>query len=363
MNQTRHLLSPRPLLPRRLSIVIPVFNEAAALPELRTRLTGFLETIECREVELLFVNDGSADASLEILGEWANADPRVKVLCLARNFGHQAAVTAGLDEASGDAVIVMDADLQDPPEVISRMIDKYREGYDVVYGRRSSRTGETRFKRFTAWAFYRCMRTLVHRDLPADVGDFRLISRECLDALKSMRETHRFLRGMLAWVGFPQVAVEFERAPRCAGRTNYSVRKMAAFAWTAAISFSPIPLRVSLIAGVGLALFGVGDGIYAIVRQFQNRTVPGWTSIMVMLCLIGGGVLLSIGILGEYVGRIFEEVKGRPLYVVSRRLHSEKGAQPVARPALMLSVDDSPSRGAAAAAATATGERRFGAAS
>jgi glycosyltransferase involved in cell wall biosynthesis len=358
MNQTRHLLNPRPLLPRRLSIVIPVFNEAAALPELRARLTDFLDQLECKDVELIFVNDGSADESLELLREWASADERVQVLCLARNFGHQAAVTAGLDEASGDAVIVMDADLQDPPEVIPRMVEKYREGYDVVYGKRSSRSGETRFKRVTAWAFYRCMRALVHRDLPADVGDFRLISRECLDALKSMRETHRFLRGMLAWVGFPQAAVEFERAPRCAGRTNYSLRKMAAFAWTAAISFSPIPLRISLIAGVGLALFGVTDGVYAVVRQLEHRTVAGWTSIMVMLCLIGGGVLLGIGILGEYIGRIFEEVKGRPLYIVSRRMHFEKAAKAGTRPALMLTVDDSLTR-----APKPTSEQRVGVAS
>ena len=167
MNQTRHILEPRPMLPRRLSIVIPVFNEAAALPALRARLTGFFATLACDDVELLLVNDGSADASLELLQDWADADARVTVLCLARNFGHQAAVTAGLDQADGDAVVIMDADLQDPPEVIPRMIDKYRQGYDVVYGQRSSRTGETLFKRFTAWAFYRCMRTLVHRDLPA----------------------------------------------------------------------------------------------------------------------------------------------------------------------------------------------------
>jgi polyisoprenyl-phosphate glycosyltransferase len=358
MNQTRHLLNPRPLLPRRLSIVIPVFNEASALPALRARLAGLLEELECRDVELIFVNDGSTDESLELLREWADGDARVNVLCLARNFGHQAAITAGLDEASGDAVVIMDADLQDPPEVIPRMIEKYREGYDVVYGRRSSRAGETRFKRFTAWAFYRCMQAIVHRDLPADVGDFRLISRECLDALKSMRETHRFLRGMLAWVGFPQAAVEFERAPRCAGRTNYSLRKMAAFAWTAAISFSPIPLRLSLIAGVALALFGVGDGVYAVVRQLEHRTVAGWTSIMVMLSLIGGGVLLGIGILGEYIGRIFEEVKGRPLYVVSRRMHQEKAMQPSTRPALMLSVDDS-----LTGTSTPASGRRMGAAS
>jgi dolichol-phosphate mannosyltransferase len=330
-----------------LSIVIPVFNEELALPALRSRLTALLRELSC-EVELLFVNDGSSDGSLELLRGWADAEPRVKILCMARNFGHQAAVTAGLDEAAGDAVVVMDADLQDPPEVIPRMLDKYRQGYDVVYGRRVSRSGETCFKRFTAWAFYRCMRSLVHKDLPADVGDFRLISRDCLDALSSMRETHRFLRGMVAWVGFPQSDVEFERAPRCAGTTSYSLRKMIAFAWTAAISFSPIPLRVSLIAGVLLALFGVADGAYAVVRRLEHHTVAGWTSLMVMLCLIGGGVLLSIGILGEYVGRIFEEVKGRPLYVVSKRVNMDKAASPAAGRTLMLSVGDR-SHGAAAA--------------
>jgi dolichol-phosphate mannosyltransferase len=202
-----------------------------------------------------------------------------------------------------------------------QMLDEYGRGYDVVYGRRKSRAGETTFKRLSAWAFYRLMKRLVHRDLPADVGDFRLVSRPCLNALREMRETHRFMRGMVAWVGFPQTAVEFERAPRCAGKTSYSLRKMMAFAWTAAISFSPIPLRLSLLAGALVALFGIGDGVYAVIRKLEHRTVPGWTSLMVMLCLIGGGVMLSIGILGEYVGRIFEEVKGRPLYVISRKIN------------------------------------------
>lgn len=316
---TRHILIPR-LGPRLLSIVIPIYNEEAVIPALRARLSALLGRLPC-EAELLFVNDGSGDGSLDLLYAWAQVDPRVKVICMARNFGHQAAITAGLDEASGEAVVVMDADLQDPPEVILQMLDEYGRGYDVVYGRRKSRAGETWFKRISAWAFYRFMKRLVHRDLPADVGDFRLVSRQCLSALREMRETHRFMRGMVAWVGFPQTAVEFERAPRCAGKTNYSLRKMVAFAWTAAISFSPIPLRLSLLAGAMVALFGVGDGVYAVIRKLEHRTVPGWTSLMVMLCLIGGGVMLSIGILGEYVGRIFEEVKGRPLYVISRRVN------------------------------------------
>jgi glycosyltransferase involved in cell wall biosynthesis len=319
MSATHHILIPRQA-PRLLSVVIPIYNEEASLPSLRERLGIMLSKLRC-EAEMIFVNDGSADHSLEFLFAWADLDPRVKIICMARNFGHQAAITAGLDEATGDAIVVIDADLQDPPEVIPQMLEKYAEGYDVVYGRRISRKGETRFKRFTAWAFYRVMKTLVHSDLPADVGDFRLVSRACLDALKTLRETHRFMRGMVAWIGFPQTAVEFERAPRCAGKTHYPLRKMIAFAWTAAISFSPVPLRMSLIAGVFVALFGVCDGAYAIFRRLEHRTVPGWTSIIVLLCLIGGCVLFSIGILGEYVGRIFEEVKGRPLYVVSRRVN------------------------------------------
>jgi glycosyltransferase involved in cell wall biosynthesis len=223
-------------------------------------------------------------------------------------------------------VVIMDADLQDPPELIHTMLHEYEKGYDVVYAQRRSRAGEGPIKRLCAWGFYRMMRWLVHSDLPVDVGDFRLLSRACLDALRSMRETHRFLRGMVAWTGFAQTAVLFDRAPRCAGRTSYSPRKMLQFAWTAAVSFSPAPLRVSLAAGVLLALLGISDGVYAVVgKVLGHPLVPGWASIMAALCLIGGGILLSIGILGEYIGRIFEEVKGRPLYFVSYRANLDAG--------------------------------------
>jgi dolichol-phosphate mannosyltransferase len=212
----------------------------------------------------------------------------------------------------------MDADLQDPPEVIPDMLAAYRRGYDVVYGRRTGREGESAFKRFTAWAFYRFMRRFIHRDLPPDTGDFRLISKPCLDALKAMRETHRFLRGMVAWVGFPQTAVDYRRQARVAGTTKYPLWKMARFAWTAAVSFSPAPLRISLAAGVLVALAGFAEAIYAVIRVVKGLYVaPGWTSTIVVICLVGGGILISIGILGEYVGRIFEEVKGRPLYIVA----------------------------------------------
>ena len=212
----------------------------------------------------------------------------------------------------------MDADLQDPPAVVLDMLREYRAGYDVVYGRRVTRAGETPFKRLSAWTFYRLMQRFVHESLPIDAGDFRLISRPCLDAVRGMRETHRFLRGMVAWVGFPQTAVAFERPPRAAGTTKFPVRHMARFAWTAALSFSPAPLRVSFALAVLVAAVGMAEGVYAVVRQLLGLHVePGWTSLLIVVCLIGAAVLLSIGVLGEYVARIFEQVKGRPLYVVS----------------------------------------------
>lgn len=321
MNNCRHLLAPRPD-PSLLSIVIPAFNEEEVLSILRERITQFMDQLPFA-CELIMVNDGSADRTLELLIEWAEADSRLQVLGLARCFGHQIAVTAGLDVARGDCIVVMDADLQDPPEVILQMVREYRCGYDVVYGKRVSRSGETVMKRASAWLFYRLMRAFVHKDLPADVGDFRLVSRRCLDALKLMNETHRFLRGMVAWVGFAQTSVEFQRAPRAAGKTKYTLIKMLRFAWTAAVSFSPAPMRVSWMMGSLLAVIGFTYGLIAVVRVLLGLyVVPGWTSTLVVNCLIGGGILISIGVLGEYVARIFEEVKGRPLYIVATRVCS-----------------------------------------
>lgn len=303
--------------PAHLSLVIPIYNEVDVLPELRRRIIECLSDLPC-VAEIVLVNDGSSDGSLELLIEWATSDSRVVVLNLARNFGHQLAITAGLDHVTGDAVVVMDADLQDPPETIPIMIAEYCRGFDVVYGQRTKRTGETLFKRITAWMFYRLMRTLVHPNLPADAGDFRLISRRCLNALASMRETHRFLRGMVCWVGFPQTAVPYVRDARFAGSTKYSFSKMVRFAWTAAISFSPLPLRVSFAFGVILAAIGMTQAANAIIRTALNLyTVPGWTSLMIVLCLIGSAILVSIGVLGEYIARIFEENKSRPLYIVA----------------------------------------------
>lgn len=314
---TLHLLEPQPY-PKLLSLVIPMYNEETVVEFLRREIDRFLDELRT-SAEILLVNDGSSDETLPRIVAWANADPRVKVLHLSRNFGHQIAATAGLEHASGDAVVLIDADLQDPLAVIHTMLERYCEGYHVVYGQRERRRGETIFKRFTAWAFYRVMRKLVYKNLPVDTGDFRLISRPCLGALNSLQETHRFLRGMVAWVGYPQCAVRYERAARVSGETKYPLRKMISFAWTAATSFSIIPLQASLLLGVFVGLFAIEEAIRAVLATLLGwYSVPGWTSLMVVTSMIGSALLISIGILGQYVGKLYEQAKGRPLYVVAR---------------------------------------------
>lgn len=323
MSATHHLLFPRGEA-GLLSIVIPLFNEEKVLPLLIARLRQLLEQFP-GVAEIILVNDGSSDGTISGLYQVAHEDRRFHVINLARNFGHQIAATAGLDEARGDAIVLMDADLQDPPELIFEMLEKYREGYDVVYARRIRREGETAFKRFSAWLFYRMMRLMVSEDLPADTGDYRLVSRRYLNALNQMRETHRFLRGMVTWAGFPQTAVPFVRPARAAGETKYPLRKMLRFAWTAAISFSPFPLRLSLMAGAMIFSIGVAYTIYALVRLMLGLyLVPGWTSVIIVNSVGAGAILLGIGVLGEYVARIFEEIKRRPLYFVSARFNCDQ---------------------------------------
>ncbi len=315
-----YLLQPRPY-PSRLSLVIPMFNEEAVVPFLRNALEQFLGELHV-ETEVILVNDGSVDSTLEHIVEWAHADLRVKVVNLSRNFGHQIAATAGLDCATGDAVILLDSDMQDPLNVIHRMIERYCEGYDVIYGQRESRLGETWFKKLTAWLFYRLMRMLVHKDLPVDAGDFRLLSRPCLNALQQMRETHRFLRGMVVWVGFPQIGVRYERSPRVAGSTKYPLRKMLTLAWTAATSFSILPLKVSTWLGVIVTLLGLEEAVRAVLSKiFHWYVVPGWSSLTVLISIIGGTTLVSIGMLGEYVGKLYEQTKNRPLYFISQTVN------------------------------------------
>ncbi|GBF48785.1 glycosyltransferase [Leptospira ryugenii] len=309
--------------PNLLSLVIPCYNEEKALPFLRSSLEKVIPTFPCKS-EIILINDGSTDRTIEELVKWASSDKKVKIINFARNFGHQIAVTAGMDFATGDAVVIMDADLQDPPEVIWEMLAKYREGFDVVYGKREERVGESWFKLASAWLFYRLMKILVHKDLPLDSGDFRLISRPCLDAIKLMREKHRFLRGMGAWVGFPQTPVIYKRAARSAGETKYPLRKMLTLAMNAAISFSPLPLRLSLSLGIIIAITGFIIGLTAVIKAWMHYSGlypnlvynPGWATIVALLCIIGGSILISIGILGEYIARIFEEVKSRPLYII-----------------------------------------------
>jgi len=316
MSNTYYVLNERPL-PQLLSLVIPIYNEEEVLGLLLARLDQLLAAMPC-PVEVILVNDGSRDRSIVLLLEASRREARYKVISLARNFGHQIAATAGLDYASGDAVVLMDADLQDPPELILSMVEKYRLGYDVVYARRIERQGETKFKQLTAWMFYRMMRRLIHPDLPVDVGDFRLMSRACLDVLLQMRELHRFLRGMVTWVGFAQTDVTFVRPARAAGETKYPFSKMLMFAWNAAVSFSPLPLRLSL--GFGFAIFGASVLyiLYVIYAVFSGKmVVAGWASSITFTGLIGGAILIGIGLLGEYVGRIFEEIKGRPLYTIN----------------------------------------------
>ena len=247
----------------------------------------------------------------------AARDRRIKVLSLSRNFGHQLAATAGVDYATGDAVVLMDADLQDPLDVIHEMVAQYCNGYDVVCGQRTVRVGENLFKRATAWFFYRMMQFFFLKSLPHDVGDFRLMSRRCVDSLRSMRELHRFLRGMVAWVGYPQICVRYERPARVAGSTKYPLSRMIRLAWTAAISFSPLPLRMSFFAGGLMALLAIEEAVRALVAHFSGRTVAGWTSLMIVLCMSNAALLITVGILGEYVAKIFEESKGRPLYIVA----------------------------------------------
>jgi len=318
-----YLLQPRPY-PARLSLVIPMYNEESVVPFLRDGLEQFMAALR-GEAEVVLVNDGGTDSTLKQIVDWAHQDARVKVVNFSRNFGHQIASTAGLDYATGDAVVLLDADLQDPLSVIHRMIERYCEGYDVVYGQRGARRGETWFKRFTAWLFYRLMRTFVHQDLPVDAGDFRLLSRRCLTALHQMRETHRFLRGMVAWVGFPQIGVQYERSPRVAGSTKYTLSKMVKFAWTAATSFSTLPLKASMLLGGVVTLMGLEEAVRAILAKvFHWYAVPGWSSLTVLVSVLGGATLLSIGVLGEYVGKLYEQTKNRPLYLVSQTVNVEK---------------------------------------
>jgi dolichol-phosphate mannosyltransferase len=300
-----------------LSLVLPVFNEAAALPELSRRLTAVLDTLQ-ETYEIIFVNDGSTDQSLSTLAALAAQNERVKIINFSRNFGHQLAITAGLDYSCGQAVVVMDADLQDPPEVLPLLLQQWRNGYDVVYAVRTERQGESAFKRGTAALFYRLFTRVAQVEIPANVGDFRLMSRRAVDALHTLRERQRFVRGLSSWIGFPQTAITFVRESRYAGATKYPFRKMLRFALDGFASFSLAPLQLATYLGLSAAAMSLGYLCYAIgLKLFTDRSIPGWASLIVAVLFVGGVQLLTLGIIGEYVGRIYEEVKQRPLYIVA----------------------------------------------
>ena len=304
------------------TIIAPVHNEELVLAELHRRIAEVMsQTGEAADSwELVLVNDGSSDRSAEIMAELNRQDPRVKGISLSRNFGFQVAVTCGLDHAQGDAVILIDADLQDPPEVILQMIEKWREGYDVAYGVRGERAGETWFKKTSASYFYRLIHSITSVKIPVDTGDFRLMDRKVVDAIRRLPEKHRFLRGMVSWGVFRQIGVVYKRHPRFAGETKFTLRKMVKFATDAITSFSYVPLQLATWAGFGIAGLGLLAILVVIVGRLSGAAeFRGQATTLVAVLFLGGIQLVCLGILGEYLGRIYDEVKGRPLYLIQQR--------------------------------------------
>jgi len=302
---------------KQLSIIIPIFNEEQILQELFQRLTDAARSISS-DYELIFVNDGSKDKSIDILKQFAKQDKNVKYIDFSRNFGHQIAVTAGLDFSSGQAVVIIDGDLQDPPELIPEMYKKYKEGYPVVYAKRKERKGETLFKKHTAKLFYRILQKLTSIDIPLDTGDFRLIDRKVVDNLKKMTEQNKFLRGQIAWMGYKSTYVEFIRDERRFGNTGYPLSRMVKFAIDGITGFSNKPLVYVRNMGILVSIFAFLIMLYALYSYFVlERVITGWTSMIVASMFIGGIQLLSIGIIGEYIGRINTDVRNRPLYFIN----------------------------------------------
>jgi dolichol-phosphate mannosyltransferase len=299
------------------SIIAPVFNEADSVDRLHQRIEAVMEGLD-EPWELLLVDDGSRDGSRERILQLAQEDHHVRPIIFSRNFGHQIAVTAGLDYSLGEAVVIIDADLQDPPEVIPELVEKWREGFEVVYAVRAERKGETWFKRATASLFYRLIYRITDVDIPVDTGDFRLIDRKVVDALKQMKERHRFLRGMAAWVGFRQIGVPYTRDARTAGETKYTFGKMVRFALNAVTGFSYFPLQIATYLGfVSAGISAIAIPVVIILRLMGNQAFFGQASTLLAVLFLGGVQLISLGILGEYIGRLYDEAKGRPLYIVS----------------------------------------------
>lgn len=312
-----------------VSVVVPIFNEVEIIPELHRRLSAAMAG-QPEDYELVFVNDGSRDGSVALLRDLVATDPRSRLIDLSRNFGHQIAITAGMDLSRGDAVVVIDADLQDPPEVIPELVAKWREGFDVVYAVRERREGDTLFKRATAAAFYRLINRITNVEIPVDTGDFRLMSRRAIEGLSRVRERNRFIRGLVAWLGYRQTGVKFVRHERFAGTTKYPLKKMLRFAFDGITSFSYFPLQLATYLGFvvsGVSFLGILYVVY--LRVFTSATISGWASLMAAILFLGGVQLITIGLIGEYVGRMYDEVRGRPLYLTQDILGFEDVRAPV----------------------------------
>lgn len=306
-----------------LSVVVPVYNEEESIIETANRLQKLRDNLAHEiDVELVFVDDGSKDDSLFYLRKIAEQNSNVKVISFSRNFGHQIAITAGIDLVAGDYVAVIDADLQDPPELIADMYRMALTGFDVVYGKRRSRAGETVFKKATAATFYRLLNYMCEIDIPSDTGDFRLMSRKVVESFKQLRERHRFVRGMVPWLGYRATPLEYDRAERFAGETKYPFRKMMAFAINAILSFSSKPLTMAIHFGLLTIFAGLVGGAYMLyLKLFTNTLVPGLTAVLLSIVLFSGVQILLIGVIGEYIARIFEEIKDRPLYLINETIN------------------------------------------
>jgi dolichol-phosphate mannosyltransferase len=298
----------------KLSVVVPMYFEEDVANECHNRLSTAISEFD---YEIIYVNDGSTDKTLPILKEIAQENKRVKVISFSRNFGHQAAVTAGVKYAKGDCVAIIDADLQDPPELIPDMVELWKEGYEVVYAKRKKRKGESVFKKVTAKAFYRTLSSLTDTDIPNDTGDFRLIDRKVADAFNSMSEHSRFIRGMVAWLGYKQIPIEYVRDERYAGETKYPLKKMLKLALDGIMSFSTKPIKLVTNLGAITLLFSLGIIIYALISQFTGNVTSGWTSTMIVITMLSGVQLISLGVVGGYIARIYEESRNRPIYLVS----------------------------------------------
>jgi len=318
---------------RLISVVVPVYNESAVIRTFYDRASSALAALDGFEYEILFVDDGSRDDSYQQLTAFAQHDPGVRVIKFSRNFGHQIAITAGVDHARGDCVVVIDSDLQDPPEVIKEMIQTWDQGFDVVYGVREKRMGESAMKLFTASMFYRLIGSVAKIQIPANVGDFRLMSRRAVDELKQLREKDRFVRGLVSWIGFKQTGVKYHRDKRYAGETKYPYRKMIKFAMDGIASFSTTPLRLATWLGYGASLLAFLYLISVFIQKLMGITVQGFATIMVAMMFLGGVQLICLGILGEYLGRIFNEIKPRPMYIVEELVgQAQADNKPTAEP-------------------------------